>query len=71
MEKELKQWHELHKFYCGADYQTKDLAQYLKISPRTIQRWLKGATHPDQDILKLIKSYLAEKATQAALENEG
>jgi len=71
MEKELKQWHDLHKFYCGSDYLTKDLAQYLKSSPRTIQRWLKGVTHPGQDILKLIKKYLAEKATQSAPGNEG
>lgn len=59
MEDELKEWYRLHKFhlYMGS-YQTKDLANYLKISPRTIQRWLKGKGKPDRKQLAQIKRYL-------------
>ena len=62
MEKELEAWQELHKFYLYSNYLTKDLATYLKVSPRTIQRWLKGKTHPDQEELSLIKKYLHENS---------
>jgi len=62
MENELKAWQELHKFYMYNNYLTKDLAAYLKVSPRTIQRWLKGKTHPNQEGLSLIKKYLRENS---------
>lgn len=59
MEKELEEWYKLHKFhfYAGS-YETKDLANYLKVSPRTIQRWLKGKSKPDPEELAQIKRYL-------------
>ncbi len=66
MERELDKWHKLHKFYMG-DYQTKDLAQYLKVSSRTIQRWLNEKTKPSEAQLTLIKKYLAEKESKASL----
>lgn len=56
MEKELEEWFKLHKFYMG-DYQTKDLANYLKVSPRTIQRWLKEKGKPNPEQLALIRRY--------------
>ncbi len=62
MEDELKAWQELHKFYLYNNYLNKDLAAYLKVSPRTIQRWLKGKTHPNQKELSLIKKYLRENS---------
>ena len=62
MEDELRAWQELHKFYLYSNYLTKDLAAYLKVSPRTIQRWLKGKTHPNQEELNLIKKYLRENS---------
>ena len=62
MENALEAWQELHKFYMYSNYLTKDLATYLKVSPRTIQRWLKGKTHPDQEELSLIKKYLHENS---------
>ena len=57
MKKELEDWFKLHEFYMG-DYQTKDLAAYLKVSARTIQRWLKNKGEPNPDQLALIKRYL-------------
>jgi transcriptional regulator with XRE-family HTH domain len=62
MENELEAWQKLHKFYLYNNYLTKDLAAYLKVSPRTIQRWLKGKTHPTQEELSLIKKYLHENS---------
>lgn len=60
MEKELQKWLELHKFYRYNAYLTKDLSEYLKVSPRTIQRWVKGKTKPKQRQLELIGKYLEE-----------
>jgi len=58
MEPTLQEWHKLHKFYGGCAYQTKELAQYLKVSPRTIQRWLNGRTNPPKEKIILIKRFL-------------
>lgn len=60
VEKVLEEWFKLHKFYMG-DYRTKDLAEYLKVSPRTIQRWLKEKAKPTKEQVAQIKRYLAEK----------
>jgi len=62
MERELEEWYEFHKFYRYTDYLTKELAEYLKVSPRTIQRWIKNKTQPDKKKLNLIKKYLTEKS---------
>ena len=62
MEKELQEWQELHKFYKYSDFLTKELAEYLEVSPRTIQRWLKGKTRPKDEKLALIRKYLSENA---------
>lgn len=64
MEKELEEWYKLHKFHLYAgNFQTKDLAIYLKVSPRAIQRWLKGKNKPKPEQLAQIKGYLAMKET--------
>lgn len=62
MDKELEEWHKLHKFhlYSGI-YETKELADFLKVSPRTIQRWLKEKTKPNKRQLVRIKEYLVQK----------
>jgi len=69
MDKELEEWYKLHKlhFYSGS-YQTKDLANFLGISPRTIQRWLKEKSKPSKEQLAHIKRYLAENDLKASLE---
>lgn len=64
MKKELEEWYKLHKFYKYFDYLTKDLADYLKVSPRTVQRWIKDKTSPSKKELLKIQRYLAEKASK-------
>mgnify|MGYP001618825047 CR=1 FL=1 len=66
MDTELEEWYKLHKFYMG-EYRTKDLAQYLKVSPRTIQRWLKDQTKPSKEQLIKIKRYLVAKESKISL----
>lgn len=63
MEKELEEWYKLHKFhfYMG-QYQTKDLAGYLEVSTRTIQRWLNNRSKPNKEQLAKIKQYLTTQA---------
>lgn len=61
MDKELEEFKKLHKFYLYSDYRTKDIAKRLNVSPRTIQRWLKGKTKPNEEKLRRIREYLAEK----------
>lgn len=64
MLKELDEWKNLHDFYKYSSYLTKELADFVKVSPRTIQRWLKGKTKPDKEKLELIKRYLSEKSSK-------
>ena len=67
MENNLNEWYKLHKEYRYYDYTTKDLAHYLKVSTRTIQRWITGKTHPSKDKIQLIKKYLAQKVETITL----
>lgn len=68
MEKELEEWHKLHRFHLySGSYETKDLANFLGVSPRTIQRWLKERTKPSKEQLAQIKRYLAEKESKISL----
>lgn len=57
----LEEWLKLHKFYKGWDFLTKDLAKYLNVCPRTIQRWIRGQTQPNAKELAKIKDYLERK----------
>lgn len=61
MENPIEEFKKLHEFYGGFDYHTKELAEYLGVSPRTIQRWMKGKTAPSAKEIKKIKAYLATK----------
>lgn len=68
MDKELEEWHKLHKFhFYSGSYETKDLAKYLGVSPRTIQRWLQEKTKPSKEQLARIKRYLVEKESKISL----
>ena len=68
MEKELEGWYKLHKFhFYSGSYETKDLAEFLGVSPRTIQRWLKEKSKPSKEQLVQIKRYLAEKELKTSL----
>ncbi|MBU1121137.1 MAG: helix-turn-helix domain-containing protein [Candidatus Omnitrophica bacterium] len=64
MDKNLEIWHKFHAFYQGSDYKTKDLADCLEVSCRTIQRWLKDTTTPPLDKLQLLCKYLSQKENQ-------
>ncbi len=68
MDKELEEWYKLHQFhFYSGSYETKDLAKYLGVSPRTIQRWIKEKTKPDKDQLTRIARYLRENETKTSL----
>jgi transcriptional regulator with XRE-family HTH domain len=68
MDKELEEWHKLHKFHLySGSYQTKDLADFLGISPRTIQRWLKERIKPSKGQLTQIRQYLAKNEPKEPL----
>lgn len=65
MDKELQEWHSLHKFYFySGSYETKELANFLGVSPRTIQRWLKEKTRPNKAQLAQIKVYLEQNTSK-------
>ena len=49
------------------EYLTKDLAGYLTVSSRTIQRWLKEKSKPNREQLAQIKRYLESKETSSSL----
>ena len=66
MNNPLEEFKKLHQFYCGGfDYQTKEIAEYLKVSTRTIQRWMKGKTAPSEDELSKIQAYLTSKKNRS------
>jgi transcriptional regulator with XRE-family HTH domain len=62
MDKELQEWYQLHQFHLySGNYETKDLAEFLGVSERTIQRWLKEKTKPSKEQLNKINKYLKQK----------
>jgi transcriptional regulator with XRE-family HTH domain len=68
MDKELQEWCKLHEFYMYAgSYQTKELAEFLGVTERTIQRWLKEKNKPNAKQLAGISKYLESK--NSALES--
>jgi len=68
MDKELERWYRLHKFHLySGSYETKDLAEYLGVSPRTIQRWLVEKTKPNKEQLARISRYLRENEIKTSL----
>ena len=62
----LEKWYKLHKeyLYCNfdqCDFRTSELAKYLGVSRRTIERWVKGKGEPKQVHLKAIERFLEGK----------
>ncbi len=57
----LEEFRELHHFYRYHDYLTSEIAKRLGVTPRTIQRWLKGKSKPKERHLELLSQYLDEK----------
>lgn len=69
MNNSLEEFKKLHSFYAGGvDYQTKEIAEYLGVSTRTIQNWMKGKTCPRDKQQKKIQTYLDMKAGQKTTE---
>lgn len=62
----LEEFRELHRFYKYHDYLTADAAKKLGVTPRTIQRWLKGQIKPKEKYLKMLSAYLNEKKKEGA-----
>jgi len=63
MDRELEEWYKLHQFhFYSGSYETKDLARFLGVSTRTIQRWLKNQGTPNKIQLSKIKKYLENNA---------
>jgi len=68
MDKELEEWYKLHKFHLySGSYETKDLANFLGVSSRTIQRWLKEKAKPSKVQLVQIKRYMKERESKISL----
>lgn len=64
MDKELEAWLSLHNFYLySGSYETKGLANYLGVAPRTIERWIKDKNRPKREQLAKIRLYLESKKT--------
>ncbi len=66
MENPLKEWQELHRFYKYSGYLTKELAEYIGVSTRTIQRWMKGKNNPPEAKIKKIEAFLRNKKEKQA-----
>ncbi len=68
MDKELEEWYKLHQFHLySGSYETKGLANFLGVSPRTIQRWLKEKTKPSKEQLAQIKRHLKGRESKISL----
>jgi len=65
MKNPFEEFKELHEFYKGGfDYQTKEIAKYLGVSTRTVQRWMRGKTAPSEEEMKKIQAYLNNKKSK-------
>ena len=61
----LEEFMKLHKFYAGGvDYRTKEIAEYVGVSTRTIQNWMKQKTIPSEKQQNIIQDYLNMKASE-------
>lgn len=55
----LEEFKKLHKVYLYSDYKISDLAKYLNVSRRTVERWLSAKCTPTANKLKKINEYLS------------
>ncbi len=65
MEKALEEWITWHKGQISS-FHTKDLAVYLGVSARTIQRWMKEQTKPKEEQLRRIAQYIKEHTKESS-----
>lgn len=69
MENPLDRFKKLHQFYAGGfAYQTRELAAYLGVSTRTIQRWMREVSAPSEAQLEKIQAFLRSYQSEADKE---
>ncbi|MBL7092102.1 MAG: helix-turn-helix domain-containing protein [Candidatus Omnitrophica bacterium] len=68
----LERLKEVLGFYRYADpnYTLRNLAQYCRVSEKTIYNWLKGKTRPKQAKLRLIQEWLESRPKAGGFEDE-
>ncbi len=68
----LERLKEVLRFYRYADpnYTLRNLAQYCRVSEKTIYNWLKGKTRPKQVKVRLIQDWLDSRPKAGGLEDE-
>ena len=55
--------------YSDPHYTARNLAQYCRVSERTIHNWLKGKTMPKQAKLRLIQEWLESRPKTGEFED--
>lgn len=71
MENTFKDWVTLNRFYHRYDFSSADLARHLKLTQRTIQRWI-GQGKPNKNRYQpLIREYLNARDAFSLLEKIG
>ena len=68
----LERLKEVLRFYRYSDpnYTLRNLAQYCRVSEKTIYNWLKGKTRPKQAKLRLIQEWLESRPKAEGFEDE-
>ena len=63
----LERLKEVLRFYRYSDpnYTLRNLAQFCRVSEKTIHNWLKGKTRPKQAKLKLIQEWLESRPKES------
>ncbi len=57
-----EQWLRLHNEWLNRSmWQTKDLAEYLKVNRRTIEFWINGKLKPSEKRIEQIAEYLKQE----------
>ena len=59
----IKKWNDLHRQYLyfnkpPYDFLTSDLAKYVGVSRRTIERWAEGKSLPKEEKIKAIDEFI-------------
>ena len=56
----LEEFKRLHRLYLYSDYKISDLAQYLNVSRRTVERWISGRCVPPESKINMIARFLKD-----------
>ena len=68
----FKRLKEVLRFYRYQEpsYTLRSLAQFCRVSEKTIDNWLKGKTRPKQAKLRLIQEWLESRPKTGGVEDE-